>query len=215
MPKPGRRRSDQQVARRRAHVWAWFTGGRWTPADRLILQRRWGVGERQLYHDVEHMRAEQSKRVDPTQREKTRELLIAQCELVKRTATAAIACGFCRGAGVSATCPVCRGVDPDNPCTACDGQGRLPEEILCVDCGGAGTSPKADPAWGRVMLQAIEVARKLAGIEGPEQQVTVTVEHANPVQLLGVLQEQLDDLAATGAGALPIIDAEAVEVIEP
>lgn len=186
LKKPGRRLSDADVAARRAHVYQRYLLG-WDAAERRRLCDRYGVRERQLYQDVEVVRAESRQRLDPGQRESARELLLAQLERVKGIAAKALECRICQGSGIF------------------DG-------LDCGECVGTGVILEADARWGRVLVQAVEAAAKLTGLSSPPPQVVVTVQTASPAQLLADLEAQLGTLSRTGIGALPVLDVEPAEV---
>ena len=199
MGKPGRRNTKETVATRRAQVYQWYTLGRWSPRDRHVLCTRWNISPNQLGRDLRIVKDEVAERMSLVDTEAIRADLVAQLVQVKRLASLHLMCRTCKGCGLLETeQAVALGLKapPD-----------AGDHIECEICQGTGANPETRPQWAKVIMDAVEQIRKLAGIEAaPETVVAVQVHTASPMVLLQQVQAGVRAIEAAGILTVPVED---------
>ncbi len=195
----GRRNTRATVAARRAQIYQWYTLGRWNSRDRAVLMARWNIRESQLYADLKRARRDVTEHMKLTDTEAIRSDLVQQLRNIQRLAALHLMCRTCKGGGlVEVEAALALGM-----AVPADAEGHLD----CAHCQGTGANPDTRPQWARVIMDAVEHIRKLAGIETPpEAVVQVQVMHASPLALLQQVRAGVQAVEAAGILTVPVAD---------
>ena len=178
--RPGRRRTDAEVAARRAVIFQWWSLDRWNTRDQAVLAARFDITRRQLHIDLK--KAREDAQLDLTDTEAMRKKLVNTLRSLQRLCAAHLLCTECQGVG-------------------------LVEDAPCEPCGATGARLECSPQWAMVIHRNVELIRKLTGIETPPEAVIhVQVQTASPVALLQQVQAGVQAIEATGIFTHPVED---------